>query len=59
MLLLLGAKFHPAVRVLIAAAVLVAGIFLHSRLLDVSGALGLVWGGYIWVQRVRRTGAPR
>jgi hypothetical protein len=55
MLFLLGAKFHPAVRVLIAAALLVAGIVLHSPLTDVFGALGLVWGGYLWVKRVRMT----
>ena len=55
MLFLLGVKTHPAVRVLLGAALIVAGIFLPLRLLPVSGALLVLWGACNWVHQARAT----
>jgi hypothetical protein len=52
-LLLLGVKTHPVVRILLGAALTVAGVLLHMRLLWLPGALLVVWGACNWVRQAR------
>jgi hypothetical protein len=59
MLFLLGRKFHPAVNLLLAAILLVAGIVIHADLMIALGAVTLVWAGVKTVRRVRHGGAAR
>ena len=53
MLFLLGVRTHPVIRVLIGAAVLIAGLILASRILLGAGLLVLLYGGFTWYRRVR------
>jgi hypothetical protein len=58
MLFLLGVKAHPAVRVLIGAALIAIGLGLHMTLPAVAGIVALLWGGYTWRRRSRGGALP-
>lgn len=53
MLFLLGRKFHPAVTLVAAVAVLVAGVVLHLEFLTLTGAMSTVLAGAKTARRVR------
>jgi hypothetical protein len=47
----------PVFQLLVGAGVLVAGVAVHSSILDVIGCLGLVVGGARWLRKHRDGGA--
>ncbi|HSZ41533.1 MAG TPA: hypothetical protein VK817_16375 [Trebonia sp.] len=47
----------PAIQLLISIVVLVAGVAVHSAVLDAIGGLGLVVGGARWLRKRRDGGA--
>jgi hypothetical protein len=54
MLFLFGKSINPKIRLIIGAVVLVLGIVLHSRLLDVGAAVYLVFSGYQLVRNLKQ-----
>jgi hypothetical protein len=59
MLFLLGAKAHPAIRVLLGLATVVIGLILGAKVIALLGIPMLAWGGYTWFQRSRAAARQR
>jgi hypothetical protein len=53
MILLLGARSNPIIRILIGVAGIAVGLVLHAYLLAASGAVMLAWGGIASLRRMR------
>jgi len=55
MFFLLG-RNHPVIRILIGAAIIVLGLFLHRVWLESAGAVAVVVGAVYWLYTARRGG---
>lgn len=53
MLLLLGVRTHPVIRVLLGAVGLAVGLAVGAKLLAASGVVLLLYGGFSWYRRIR------
>jgi hypothetical protein len=53
MILLLGGRSSPLIRILIGVAGIAAGLVLHAYLLAACGAVMIVWGGIASLRKMR------
>jgi hypothetical protein len=53
MFFLIGIKTHPAVRVLVGAAMIAVGLTVGLDVTVALGAATVIWGGHTWFRRSR------